>query len=1610
MMSRFISCTSTYTNAVKDRKSYRAWKLLIDIDDDGDLEDITSYISNNSISGNGKRDGTSRQFQATLKNGDKTFQEGQFAGALAAVEAKVGDSSEYIRIFSGYVSKAGLSRVKNHQQDDNVTVNLVDDINNSGMRRKADPVAYVGYSVCTPSATTTSIFHLLAYQLGYIDADLDVGTISDIIPVLTIDGSRSVWEELRDLAECWNGQVYITSEGKLAFHSRLESGFSEPSSEWTFDSTNIHKWSAVRNEKTCTRAIMEFDSYESLGRKIVYRNTDNFDEITGLCDIELAAGAYWPGSGSGSVAKLSYKDPETGETVDFAAEISTPTIGTRGSGADIECTGGLVSIISFNGSTSDTMQNGDSSEIILKNETSGTIHIRKIEIRGTAYRIISKNKVYDEDNSLAEYEQVEKKIPGKFVKDADMAHSVCNWHVEYGKVERKYYSFETDWIPQVQEGALVRFTPPGETTDIYGLVESYSHPSVNGPMPRQKTTLEISEYVTITPTGSAKRVETSESTVQHSDSSPNLTTRDLVGKWPHKNVPFIPNGSTPDYLKTSFSDIDNWRGNIDNGIYGYWSFNNSDAADDSGNGHAGTVYGPTSVSGKSGNAFLFDGVNDYIDISSYIPDINADFSLSLWFQIPSSYSWDTGCAQSIVGAVSSFRGIMLCRGSTNNTVYAGIRTSDANRVTGVKAISRDTWYHAVVLYKGASTKTLQLYLNAVAGTETAAFTGTTALTSSMKIGRYVFTGTAITQYFTGIIDEVRVYTRILSEYEIGILYSEIAGPLSVSGGELVVPVFARGAYRTALFSLTNTLIAIEIDSDDDGTLTIEYESSSVWSGSRSINVIKGIASLSIYGSGSATGIRISGTIGFKILSIYAGDGAYLDRSSIDVSGCGSDGRITGAVPDIGKTGSCLFFNGGKSYIEILFGNLPDISGDFSFSVWIEGRTRSGTETLFRHGDVAPNLGVSCDLVDGKPSISISSDGSTVTTLTCANAITVDTQVTFKYLAGVALCIEVNGIVEALSTTSIPTSLNDPAQSAFIGSRSASAGMFYGWLDGLELHNRYISSIESKFLYTNPGGNLANVTALEQLIQLDEIANDAVITPQEKPAVQTYWKTIYDQAATATLPTAIASMYSGILKTLATTANGLSMWTPTTGGSAAKALYDAAEALRLYLYNTTNGLLDSALWDENIPITATTWEGVRLAWETAADGMRSAIASKEADDAQAAAVATIPTTAPKYLGYSATAPASPYEGQWFFYTGTTGALTHNTMYLFQSSAWVIDTNTDHLINALGDLIDPLRANAADHAGVVTFFENLVVVSAFIENLRANILSADEIYSEDGHLKITSDLSGTDDGLVLANYDQRIAPTADLSVHMAMGYDTGSTRFIRYGKKYSSLGGSTNWRDRFYEKMGSYGGRTNYLQVIQDTDDESVYSDAYVSMEVYHSHLADGYANIDIRAKFRRTSGSTYSATLRLLVDETKNEHTPGLDDTTDFGSSSLRWKRGYFSGDIYGSASAHFNVAIDCYKIETDSDGIVQKTTTSSTTFTLKKPIMAFLRVSGAATATLSVYDGSAYRTYKTTTSTYGEPVMLNPGNYKLESSDGGVTAYLTCDGAFGSADGTDIWT
>lgn len=192
------------------------------------------------------------------------------------------------------------------------------------------------------------------------------------------------------------------------------------------------------------------------------------------------------------------------------------------------------------------------------------------------------------------------------------------------------------------------------------------------------------------------------------------------------------------------------------------------ANDLSGNGNnAALVNGPTWVAGKYNRGINFDGVNDYLNAGSgatidQMPQITA----MAWIYPRTAGEFTSGDFFTKKGSNSS--GWRFDIASNNLDLSFSIDyTTDLVVVTGVSAISLNTWNHVAAVWDGTTVAAnVRIYVNGVEVAHALDLNATGARVddsnNSLIIGNNIGAG----QTFNGVIDEARVYGHPLTQAEI----------------------------------------------------------------------------------------------------------------------------------------------------------------------------------------------------------------------------------------------------------------------------------------------------------------------------------------------------------------------------------------------------------------------------------------------------------------------------------------------------------------------------------------------------------------------------------------------------------------------------------------------------------------------------------------------------------------------------------------------------------------------------------------------------------------------------------------------------------------------------
>jgi len=206
---------------------------------------------------------------------------------------------------------------------------------------------------------------------------------------------------------------------------------------------------------------------------------------------------------------------------------------------------------------------------------------------------------------------------------------------------------------------------------------------------------------------------------------------------------------------------------------------NTSIIDSSGNGND-TTGGISIISGeKLCNAKTFDGSSEYITIPSAIStQLKTSASLSFWIkttQIGDDTMW---LAPGIAGVEQSGGGNDVFWGWIDATGHIGILKGNTAGAKSTNPINDGTWKH-IILTRDSTTGSVQVYVNGVLNQTATSETGDVT-TAFSRLGSIEDTGGTPT-YFNGSLDEVKVFSRVLSSDEVTAIYTNDAALVNYDG-------------------------------------------------------------------------------------------------------------------------------------------------------------------------------------------------------------------------------------------------------------------------------------------------------------------------------------------------------------------------------------------------------------------------------------------------------------------------------------------------------------------------------------------------------------------------------------------------------------------------------------------------------------------------------------------------------------------------------------------------------------------------------------------------------------------------------------------------------------
>ena len=220
---------------------------------------------------------------------------------------------------------------------------------------------------------------------------------------------------------------------------------------------------------------------------------------------------------------------------------------------------------------------------------------------------------------------------------------------------------------------------------------------------------------------------------------------------------------------------------INDGLVGYWNFDEGEgntALDNSGNDNDGTVYGASYVDGISGTALSFDGEDDYVEIqddtSLHIGENS--FSLCAWVN---EFSRASDAQDSILskrdnnlndGWLFSIAGTGQPGITESGKIFFQAYNNEYPWIQSDVELNVQQWFCIVLTYDTENNEATFYRNGIIDSVQTIVPVGSGELLN-IFIGKDSLNG----YFFHGLIDEVRIYNRALSENEIRYLYYAPSG-------------------------------------------------------------------------------------------------------------------------------------------------------------------------------------------------------------------------------------------------------------------------------------------------------------------------------------------------------------------------------------------------------------------------------------------------------------------------------------------------------------------------------------------------------------------------------------------------------------------------------------------------------------------------------------------------------------------------------------------------------------------------------------------------------------------------------------------------------------------
>ena len=391
----------------------------------------------------------------------------------------------------------------------------------------------------------------------------------------------------------------------------------------------------------------------------------------------------------------------------------------------------------------------------------------------------------------------------------------------------------------------------------------------------------------------------------------------LSGVFNHTTGTFVANGGTVYFSGTTslshtfggavFANVQVGLGT--SGMVGYWKLDETtgtSAADTSGNSNTGTYNAtgvthstslPSTLSGDV-RSLLLDGSTGYVTLgTTNFPANNAPQSMSLWFKGTAV----TGTNQNMIALINASGGSANQLGfrDLNLVVWSYGGTSLVSTV----APTDGAWHQVIYTFDGV---TDSLYLDGTLKSTSTTAVHQTGAAASAYLGTYAPNA----EMWNGSLDDVRVYSRALTDGEIALLSSG-GSPSTIAGTHTFSDAFSCTGDFSLLAGIVTGSSALSVGGDwlnagtfsSTGTVTLTGTSSSrtLTTGGASFGALTLNGSggtytlqdnLSVTGNLTITAGTLAGTKSVTVGGNFTNAGTFSDTGTVTLTSSSSSATLT----------------------------------------------------------------------------------------------------------------------------------------------------------------------------------------------------------------------------------------------------------------------------------------------------------------------------------------------------------------------------------------------------------------------------------------------------------------------------------------------------------------------------------------------------------------------------------------------------------------------------------------------------------------------------------------------------------------------------------------------